>query len=219
VSHVIWDWNGTLLDDLSAIIEAVNEALCSQGAQAIEPEQYRDHYTRPVKRFYERLLSRSLSDRDWAHLDESFHDAYRSRMAAAPLAADAMQALAHVQALGATQSLLSMLRHQELMRALEGRGVREFMLHVEGLTGTAGDGKARHLLRHVELLCGARGDLTPADCLVIGDSLDDARAAAEVGLRCVLYDSGTHHRHELERVGVPVADGLLQALAMAGIGQ
>ena len=52
---------------------------------------------------------------------------------------------------------------------------------------------------------------------MIGDSLDDGLAAEENGIRCVMFDSGSHHRHELESTGFPVADSLLQALELAGL--
>jgi phosphoglycolate phosphatase-like HAD superfamily hydrolase len=52
--------------------------------------------------------------------------------------------------------------------------------------------------------------------LVIGDAKDDAVAAAHVGAACVLYDGGSHPRHELEETGFPVASSLTEAVALAG---
>jgi phosphoglycolate phosphatase-like HAD superfamily hydrolase len=217
MTHVIWDWNGTLLDDFPAIMAAVNEALVALGEQPVAPEQYRDHYTRPVQRFYERLLGRAIAAPEWEVIDRDFHDAYRKRMHAAPLARDGLQALQTVAAAGGTQSLLSMLRHEELMAALRDRDVTRHMLHVEGLRGGAGDRKAPHMARHLKHVMGLRSELRVEHCVVVGDSLDDAMAAGEVGLRCVLYDGGSHHRRELEQAGVPVADGLVQALQLAEV--
>ena len=48
--------------------------------------------------------------------------------------------------------------------------------------------------------------------LVVGDALDDAEAAAAVGARCVLYDSGSHHRSHLREAGVPLIDSLLEVV-------
>ena len=52
---------------------------------------------------------------------------------------------------------------------------------------------------------------------MIGDSLDDAVAAQEVGVPCVLYDGGSHHRRELDAAGVPVAQSLVAALQLGGV--
>ena len=60
--HVIWDWNGTLVDDLPIVVDAVNASLAGIGAGPIVADDYRDHYTRPVRVFYDRLLGRAVTD-------------------------------------------------------------------------------------------------------------------------------------------------------------
>ena len=52
--------------------------------------------------------------------------------------------------------------------------------------------------------------------VVIGDALDDARAARAVGVECILYDGGSHHRAELDSAGVAVARSLVEAVRLAG---
>ncbi len=44
----------------------------------------------------------------------------------------------------------------------------------------------------------------------------DADAVVRVGVACVLYDGGSHPRHELESTGYPVADSLTEAVGLAG---
>jgi phosphoglycolate phosphatase-like HAD superfamily hydrolase len=51
--------------------------------------------------------------------------------------------------------------------------------------------------------------------VVIGDTVDDAVAAAHVGATAVLYTGGSHSRATLESVGVPVVDNLAEAVALA----
>ena len=78
--HVVWDWNGTLLDDLDVVVAAVNVSLAAMDAPAIDADGYRDHYTRPVWLFYERLLGRRIAPREWAHIDDVFHRTYRATL-------------------------------------------------------------------------------------------------------------------------------------------
>lgn len=63
------------------------------------------------------------------------------------------------------------------------------------------------LARHLAVL-----ELQPADVLLVGDSVDDADAAADTGAACVLYDGGYHDRGALDAVGVPVVGSLVRAL-------
>ena len=70
-------------------------------------------------------------------------------------------------------------------------------------------------LEHVAPKLGGRID--PKTVVMIGDALDDADAAEGLGIRCVLYASGSHPREKLEASGHPVAGSLIEALALAGI--
>lgn len=213
--HVIWDWNGTLVDDLELVVASVNLSLEDMGAPQIDADAYRTHYTRPVERFYEGLLGRSLEQSEWRRIDRVFHEGYRSGVAALPLTADARAAVAKVTAAGWTQSILSMWWHEELTAAAAAHGIDRFMIRVDGNRGEAGETKLRHLRRHLHDLEAALGPLNLCRVVMVGDALDDAGAARETGVWCVLYDGGSHHRAELAGVGMPIADTLLEALEIA----
>lgn len=210
MAHIIWDWNGTLFDDLHIIVEAVNGSLGELGAPPIDADGYRDHYTRPVNIFYERLLDRPVSDDEWRQIDKTFHDRYREGLGRADLSLDAVDALEAAAGRGWSQSILSMWYHDELVPFVARHRLDRFMERVDGNRGDAGETKHIHLERHLEDL--GVGDRAADYFLMVGDSLDDARAAAHVGIPCVLYYSGAHHRAELESAGVPVVDSLLVAL-------
>lgn len=215
MNHVIWDWNGTLFDDLDIVVRSVNATLRALGAGPIVADDYRDHYTRPVRIFYDRLLGRRVSADEWTAIDRDFHDSYRSLLAHGALAVGADEALSAVRSSGATQSILSMWWHDELVPMTEGLGVDAFMVRIDGNRGDAtGETKAVHLERH---LLDLRSDGILSEPVVVGDSLDDARAASAVGVKAVLYDGGSHHRHELEAAGVPVAGSLVEAVELSGI--
>lgn len=213
--HVVWDWNGTLLDDQRLVVDALNAVLEDAGLPPADLETYQRLYTRPVRRFYERLFARPISDREWARVDEVYHDAYRAGIEDARLASDAPDALDVIEDAGLTQSLLSMYRHRELVPLVRRLGVDGRFVRVDGLRGTGGGRKAGELEAHLEALAGP-GD--PSQVVVIGDALDDAVAAAHVGAGCVLYDGGSHPRAALERAGPPVASTLTGALEVAGLG-
>ena len=67
------------------------------------------------------------------------------------------------------------------------------------------------------LLAHPGAPVDPQRYVVIGDALDDAVAASENGLPCVLYASGSHHPDALVETGYPVAESLVEALELAGI--
>jgi phosphoglycolate phosphatase-like HAD superfamily hydrolase len=215
--HVIWDWNGTLLDDLDVVVAAVNDSLQLFDADPIDADGYRDHYMRPVYRFYERLLEREVSAAEWEQIDITFHASYRRRLAGASLTSDAVAALDLVAGGSSSQSLLSMWWHDELVPAADAWGVARYMTRIDGNRGEAGETKAAHLAKHVAAIGGDTSVSDNGRWLVVGDSLDDAVAAREAGVPCVLYDGGSHHRRELDAAGVPVADSLIDALHLGDV--
>jgi phosphoglycolate phosphatase-like HAD superfamily hydrolase len=210
---VVWDWNGTLFDDLHIVLEAVNLGLASLGAGPISLDEYRTHYTRPVKLFYDRLLGRDLDSNEWELLDRRFHEEYRHMLDRAQPHPEAIAALEWVRERSIPQSLLSMAPHDDLVPLVGRLGLTPYFDRIDGLRGPAGDRKAVYLERHLRALIAGED---PADVLVVGDTPDDAMAAAHVGTRCVLYDNGSHHRHELEACAVPVVSTLLEAVAYPG---
>jgi phosphoglycolate phosphatase-like HAD superfamily hydrolase len=208
--HVVWDWNGTLFDDQHLVLEGLHAVLDDAGLPRVDLSTYQRLYTRPVEVFYERLFGRRIPADEWAHLDEVYHRAYRTALHRAGLAEDAHDALELVaQDGGASQSLLSMWRHDELVPLVDRLGIVDRFLRVDGVRGKGGGRKAPYLRSHLEAVASSTAG---RDALVVGDALDDAAAAEDVGVPCVLFDGGSHPRTELEQAGVPVAGTLVEAL-------
>jgi phosphoglycolate phosphatase-like HAD superfamily hydrolase len=210
--HLVWDWNGTLFDDLELVVRSVNAGLATLGDLTIDADTYRTHYTRPVKLFYERLFERDLTDTEWETLDSEFHRAYVEALDSARLTGDARLALDKVAAEGHTQSLLSMFPHEFLLPLVEKLGIAHYFDRIDGLSGegaSPGDLKASYLARHLDVLTWSD---PPGTVAVIGDTPDDAVAARTVGARVVLFEGGSHHRADLDQAGVPVVGSLLEAV-------
>ena len=146
--HVVWDWNGTLVEDLPVVVESVNAALAAIGEPPITDDDYRANYTRPVERFYDQLLERPISFDEWETLDRVFHEKYRATLDRVPLAIDAIDAIDSVVARGWSQSILSMWWEDELLDVVARRGLIDRMALVQGNRDDPGGEKASHLLRH-----------------------------------------------------------------------
>jgi len=218
VEHVIWDWNGTLLDDFDVIIEATSVTCRDFLGRPVSPEEYRTHFARPVQLLYERLLGRPITLEEWAHLTSTFHESYRRLVTTAALATDAEIALRTVRGAGQTQSLLSMWFHDDLVPMVETLGLGPDFVRIDGLqVADEGDSKHQHLVAHLDALSADLGrELAGERVLLVGDSLDDAAAALAAGTTCVLVEGGSHHPEDLAGSGVPVAASLIDALKVGG---
>ncbi|MFF5444376.1 HAD family hydrolase [Streptomyces sp. NPDC012888] len=213
MTHIVWDWNGTLLHDIDAVITATNASFAEFGFEPLTLERYRDLYVVPVPRFYERIMGRLPTEEEWEVMDETFHRHYWAAAADAGLADGVDRLLGDWQRQGLSQSLLSLAPHDRLVPLVRTFGIEGRFLRVDGRTGPSHTTKAGHLVRHLEAL--APTGVTAARTVLIGDALDDAAAAAHVGARAVLYTGGSHSRTSLEAAGVPVVDTLEEAVRTA----
>ncbi|MBY5163232.1 HAD family hydrolase [Salsipaludibacter albus] len=214
VDHVIWDWNGTLLDDGHAVLDALNRLLRELGRAPTDLATYRSLYRRPVRRFYELLLDEPIDDQRWDRIDRGFHEAYAVEVGRVRLHGQARVALGRVAEAGRSQSLLSMAPHDHLVTMVARHDLDHHFDRVDGVRGVGG-GHKEHVLRdHLAALGVERTDRV----VLIGDALDDAAAAAAVGAHAVLYDGGSHPVEDLRAVGVPVAGSLLEAIDLVDTG-
>jgi phosphoglycolate phosphatase-like HAD superfamily hydrolase len=207
-THLVWDWNGTLLNDFDLVVASTNVAFASVGAGPVSADEHRVRFRRPVADYYAEVLGRAVDADEFGRLDDVFHDAYRAGLTTCELAVDAMSA---IRSWTGTQSLLSMWFHDELVPTVRTYGLAALFGRVDGLRfGRGGDRKAEHLLHHLAGL-----EVDARSVVLIGDSLDDADAADAAGAACVLYTGGFTDRDRLRASGRPVAETLTEAVRLA----
>lgn len=211
LTHIVWDWNGTLLHDIHAVIAATNASFAELGLPAITLERYRELYCVPVPRFYERLMGRLPTPEEWEVMDAVFHRHYWQQAEGVGLTEGAAELLAARLEAGHTQSLCSLAPHDRLVPLVRTHGIDGHFLRVDGTREKSGGSKAAQMALHLAALDGVEASRT----VVVGDALDDAVAAAHVGARAVLYTGGSHSRASLAEAGVPVVDSLAEAVETA----
>lgn len=202
MTHVIWDWNGTLLDDTRAAVDALNEMLARRSLPPISVEFYRDNFAFPVRPFYE-AIGVDLENEDWDSLAQEYHETYR-RQKGTSLAAGAREAIDMLHAKGIGQSLVSALEQGRLMRDVERFGLAgcfEYVCGTDNLDGASKLDRARGLADRLRAIHGGGIDL-----VLVGDALHDKETADAIGARCVLFAGGSHSARRLEAVGTTVAD-------------
>ena len=209
--HIVWDWNGTLLDDNHANLAAVNAVCAGFGRESVELEYWRSIFRRPLISCYEELLGRSFAEGEWARAEELYDSNYVKHLPTCDLAQGVPDVLHDWNGKGGTQSLLSMASHDHLVPLIGERGLTPHFTRVDGRRfETEQDSKAEHLIHHLR-----HQELDPARVVLIGDIDDDARAAHAAGAQSILVASGLMSRARLEATGAVVVDSPTEAVAMA----
>ncbi len=200
--HLIWDWNGTLLDDTWLCIEVMNESLRRRGLPLLTPERYEEVFEFPVINYYHRL-GFDFTNETFESAGAEFIATYERRRHEAQLRPEARKVLEGLRAAGLRQSVLSAYRHDTLEELLHFHRVRGFFDHVVGADDIYARGKIGQGRGLIERLA-----LDPARVLLIGDTLHDVEVASAIGCASALIHSGTQSRSRLQSSGAPILSSL-----------
>lgn len=209
IRQVLWDWNGTLLDDLTYAIGVRNRTFPAFGLPRIgSVAEYHRQFTFPVRRYYERA---GVTDETFVAVAHAWMAEYVRGFDTVPLHGDAVETLARFAAAGVRQVVLSATRRDMLESQIARFPIRAYFTDVLGLSDIYARSKEAVGLDYL-----ARCGVPAASTLMIGDTLHDAEVARAMGTGCVLVARGHQSRETLLTAGVPVMDTLLEAAAWAG---
>ena len=201
--HIIWDWNGTLLDDTWLCVEVLNGLLSKRGRAPLSKEAYRNHFGFPVVHFYEFLGFDT--DRDsFEKVSHEFIGDYEARwLKECTLHPQVDHALKSLTALGLSHSVLSAAEQTALEAGISHFGIAEHFLGLVGTDNIYARGKVEQGREWVAQL-----DWEPAEIVLIGDTLHDFEVAEAMGADCILLSYGHHCPKRLVQTGAPVVHSL-----------
>ena len=73
IRNIIFDWSGTLVDDLPAVLQATNFVLARAGKKEMSLEEFRAEFSLPFKKFYDR----HTPDLPLPQLENWFHSEFK----------------------------------------------------------------------------------------------------------------------------------------------
>jgi phosphoglycolate phosphatase len=184
--HVIWDWNGTLLDDLDLCIDVMNGLLRRRGLPVMDRARYHAVFDFPVRAYYERLGFDFRRD-SFEGLSVEFIAGYEARRGESRLHPGAREMLAAFQLAGVTQSVLSAYRGDTLQEIVGHFGLTPYFMRLIGL-----DNIYAHSKTELGRAWVAELGIPGKDILMIGDTLHDLEVAKALGVDCVLVAAGHH---------------------------
>ena len=205
--HVIWDWNGTLLDDAWLCVEILNGLLRDARLPPLTVDEYRADFSFPVLGFYERR-GFDFKTHSFAEVSERYIAAYNHRRYECQLQPGAHSALERLRAAGVEQSVLSAYREDTLREAVAHYDLTQYFTRLSGLDNVRAEGKVARGHTHLRAL---ELHEAPHIVLLIGDTAHDHEVAAALGADCVLLHHGHMHPERLGGRGVPMVGSLGEA--------
>lgn len=208
-SHtIIWDWNGTLLDDMDLCIRSMNRMLEKRGLAKLDTERYRQVFTFPVKEYYQ-AIGFDFNKEDWDIAAHEFIYLYLDELAVCGLASGAIEALQHFHSAGYRQAIISAMQHDALLGSVRSLGIEQYLDFIGGIGDHYAGGKIENARKFF-----AVNQLLPENATLIGDTLHDAEVADELNCRCILVAAGHQSAERLRASGKTVVKDLFEAIEM-----
>ncbi len=202
--HIIWDWNGTLLDDAWLCVEILNDITRKYNKGPVTFGQYRSEFDFPVKDYY-RNIGFDFTVESFETVANEYITEYNRRRFECNLNSDAVNVLRICSKAGVTQSILSAYQQTRLEEAVAHFQITGFFTKLFGLNDYYAAGKIENGKRLIEQL-----DCRANHVLLIGDTTHDYEVAESIGADCVLLTCGHQSKQKLLTCKTTTLDNLTQ---------
>jgi len=193
--HIIWDWNGTLLNDTSLCTQILNESLRRRDIPEITVQQYKQKFLFPIKTFYESIgfdFDKEPFENSNNEFNAGFVDQFKS-LALQPFAKDTIIKFSDKKI---TQTILSASRQDRLKEQVNFFDITQYLQHVVGTNNLYAHGKE---YEGEELLLTL--DIPAEETIIIGDTLLDSSVAKYLKIDCALVSNGHNDIKRLKETG------------------
>lgn len=206
--QIIWDWNGTLLNDVWLTIEIVNDLLKNHNQRVLNLETYRDIFDFPVRLYYERA-GFDFNKESFEYLCEKFMGQYHHRVMECVLHTEARMVLNHLSQKGYQHAVLSAAEQNSLDMMVNHFQVRPFFTEVVGLSDYYARSKVENGLTMLQKM-----EVAPQEVVFIGDTFHDYEVAERMSVDCILIPQGHHSLQKLQCSKAKVVDSLAELLSL-----
>ena len=201
--HIIWDYNGTLLNDVQLCVDVMNSMLIPRGLPEINSSIYKAVFDFPVKDYYAELgfdFEKESFEKVGTEFIVKYDEQQRS---STKLHKDTDYILQEISRSGISQSVLSARKEAKLIEELEFFGIAKYFNKIVGLNDHYAAGKLENGKKLVSEL-----KLNPTEIALVGDTVHDCEVAVKTGINPILISHGHHTIERLEKCKITVFNDL-----------
>ncbi|HHU43067.1 MAG: HAD family hydrolase [Bacillota bacterium] len=200
--HILWDWNGTLFDDIEENIKAINISLKKKNLSPLTKEKYLQLFSFPIENFYKKI-GFEFEDNEYQILAHEFIENYKKESMSAHLHNGVKELLDYFHKKRIGQSILSASEKTILEEKLSHFDIKKYFEDILALDNVYAESKA-HL--------GIEWRKTKGKgkkAFMIGDTAHDFDVAKDMGIDCILFSGGHNKKEDLLNTGAIVVDNLI----------
>ncbi len=202
IKTIIWDWNGTLLNDLDLSLHSVNVLLEERNLPKLSVERYKDIFGFPVVDYYVKA-GFDFEKEPFEIPAKQYVKLYAAGSSELELFHDVLETLTFFKENNYRQIVLSAMKDDNLKLMINNIKISHFFDGIFGIKDNYAREKVSLGKQVVEKL-----NLKPSECLMIGDTLHDAEVAEQCGFNCILFSGGHVSKQRLETKCKRIVDSL-----------
>lgn len=196
VDAVIWDYNGTLLDDVGNALKSINIMLGKRKMPLLNLKSYREVFAFPVKEYYKKI-GFDFTVEDWFDVGSEFIELYNSFQHEYSIFPEAEKLIKTFSKQKKLQFILSSMEQGMLEKSVKKDGIFDYFKDISGIKDIYAGSKVEN---GKSLLIN--NGLSPENVCLLGDTVHDYDVSKELGCRCVLIASGHQSFSKLKDTGL-----------------
>lgn len=208
MQSIIWDWNGTLLNDLDFCISTINKLLKKRQLEPLTHQSYKAAFSFPVKDYYE-TIGFDFAKEDFRIPAREFINLYNSGVNHCFLHNAVTDVLSYFKRKGVRQFVLSAMQQEMLSETLKHQGIFNYF---EGVAGLSDHYAASKIERGEELI--SEFNINKGKSTIIGDTIHDFEVSEQLGIDCILIADGHQSKDRLQTTQTQVLSDLSELLQL-----
>ena len=201
--YIIWDWNGTILDDLQVNFEVENTLLSRRGRKLIKDiDEYHEKFQFPILKFYE-SLDFDLENEKFEDIAREYVLEFDERFYELEVFPDAESVIREFKFKGIEQIILSQTEQRWLEKQVSFHDMDYLFTELLGARDIYVKGKVGIALEWI-----TKNNIDTSQVLMVGDTLHDYEVAETIGCDCILIARGHQPKEKLLTSGTVVLDSI-----------
>lgn len=208
--YILWDWNGTIVDDVGIALDAVNMMLRHVQRPEITLEEYRKAMDTPIFLFYEKFFDMERTDFEW--ITRKFQSYYKEHQRELSLHEGVKELLDFFAAGDCRQIILSSSSTQIIRHYAQSFGVVGYFEKILGADDLCAAGKIERAIEYFK-----KNKIPREETVMIGDSVHDFEVSQTLGIDCILISEGHQDIKSLQSCGCPVIKSFKDKKSLNGL--
>ena len=200
--YIIWDWNGTIVDDAWVFVDVMNFFLKKKGLPQTSLDDYKQNFCFPIQDYW-RGLGFRFNDKDFDLLNKLFIEEYQKRIFLPKLQPGIVSLIQNISKLKKRQFILSASENSLLHKSVSFYKINYLFSDILGVDNLNAVGK----IPLARALC-KKNKINLKKTLIIGDTEYDLDVAQSLGCMALLVSYGHTEYKRLLNLNVSLAQSV-----------